>query len=165
MSDLHRHTALSMGLVVVLATSAGVAVAAGAAAPSPSVASQAVLPAANSVVLSAADQDQLGLHIYALPAAAKAALVSEGSAASSAATFLTGITGSQVVAKPDEVLHVLAAPDASSAERSVYVFIWRGGDPFPGGPEGNVLHATTYRGVVVDDQTGEVLRSFAAGTI
>jgi hypothetical protein len=126
------------------------------------VASSEAPTAATSVLLSASDQAALGFQIHALPATAKAAQVSENDAVEKSAAFL-GDDPAQVT-KPDEVLHVMAAADASSPERSVFVVIWQGGDPVPGGPEGNGLHKVAYRGVVVDDQTGEVLRSFAAGT-
>ncbi len=113
---------------------------------------------ADNSILSAADQDQLGFHVQPLPAISKAAAVSSSVAIERAAPFF-GATE-----QPTEVLHVLAAPDAALAERGVYVVIWKGGEPIPGGPEGNKPHSIDYRGVVIDDQTGEILRAFSSGT-
>jgi hypothetical protein len=143
-----------LALLIVGAVGAGVAVGVSAQAG----------PAAPVSILSAADQDQLDLHLHTLPSTAKPAAVAQSGARSNASTFLGALTGSDVIAKPDEILHVMTAPDASSPERSVYVLIWKGGDPSPGGPAPNGLHSVAYRGVVVDDQTGAVVRAFAVGT-
>jgi len=64
-----------------------------------------------------------------------------------------------------QVMHVLAAPDASGPEHGVYIVIVSGGDPIPGGPEGNDLHQVDYRGVVIDDENGDVLRMFSVGSV
>lgn len=143
-----RNWRIVISLAVVTTIAAAVTVA-GASAPS--------LEATSSKLLTHYDQDQLGLHLTARPTDLTAARVSALSASKAAAAALgTGDT-------PAEVLHAMVAPDASSAERSVYVVIFSGGEPLPGGPEGNQPHATVSRGVVIDDSTGEVLRLFAMG--
>ena len=110
-------------------------------------------------VLSGYDQDQLGFHIRPIPAGTRPAAVS-GNAALATASAALGRS-----AESGQVMHVLAAPDASSPEKTVYVVIVQGGGQMPGGPEGNGLHDVAYWGVVIDDQSGAVLRMFATGSI
>ncbi len=64
---------------------------------------------------------------------------------------------------PAEIDHVVTRQFSDSPERTAFVVVFAGGDPIPGGPVGSKLHAVSYRGVVVDDQTGEILRIFATG--
>jgi len=150
-----------MNRPVIARAALGALLVAGVLVVAATVSVQSATPAAStSKLLTASDQDELGFHISQVPATARSASISTASAVTNAARWVTNING----AAPDEVLHVMAAPDASSPERSVFVFIWKGGDAVPGGPEGNGLHSVSYQGVVVDDQTGEVLRSFATGS-
>ena len=120
------------------------------------------LPAESTAIdaiLTLSDQDQLGFHVSSLAPTESA--ISPNVAVANAGAFFA--SPGEPVAEPAQVMHVLAAPDASSIERSVYVVIWRGGDPVPGGPDGNGLHSVAYRGVVIDDHTGAILRAFATG--
>ncbi len=69
------------------------------------------------------------------------------------------------VDQPWQVLHGRASRIAEEPSRAVWIVVFLGGDPPPGGPMGVSTAPVTvdYTGSVIDDQTGEILRSFGKG--
>jgi hypothetical protein len=109
------------------------------------------------------DQDaaQLGLEIRPLPgglAGSLTALDTDTAIQHAKASLHT-------TEAPVEVHHVLTRQFSDSPEVTAFIVVFAGGDPIPGGPVGSKLHPVSYRGVVIDDQTGEILRIFATGGI
>jgi hypothetical protein len=64
-----------------------------------------------------------------------------------------------------EHVRVYAGPDFGI--RSAWVFFFTGGDPntVPWGPAGNKAPTVSYSGVIVDDQTGQVLMWLRTGHV
>ncbi len=136
----------SAGGLAVLFTVAVVATMTGASAPDPT-------------LLDLADQADLGLPLEAIPANAPPARITAAVAIAIASKeFATD-------EDPARTLRALVPPDASTPSRSAYVVVYAGGPALPGGPVelGGKRHPTRYRGIVIDDQTGEVLRIFYVG--
>lgn len=112
-------------------------------------------------LLTANEAAQLGLEMQPLPAAdAGAQTPVDAKAAIERAQLALRTTDN-----PVEIHHVLTRQFGDSPERSAFVLVFAGGGSIPGGPAGSNLHPVSYRGVVVDDQSGDVLRIFAAGGI
>ncbi len=111
-------------------------------------------------LLTAQEAAQLGLEMQPLPATADAQTPVDESAAIEQARLALGTNDS-----PVEIHHVITQQFGDSPERSAFILVFAGGGSMPGGPVGSKPHAVSYRGVVVDDQSGEVLRMFASGGI
>lgn len=109
--------------------------------------------------------DQLAAHgidLKALPLAATAASVSSASARATAKQAI----GSPV--DPDETWRVLASETYGGAKHTAWLFLFRGGSgPISAGPPDGAesrRFTTSYTGVLVDDETGEVMRWFQGGS-
>jgi hypothetical protein len=131
------------------------------------VATFAAMSASASSVLSEsaiAAADELaahGIELRTVPATAPGAAVS-AETARAAARQLVGASKD-----PEETYRVFASETYLSAKQTAWLFLFAGG-PGPvsaGPPEGadSRAYTTKYTGVVIDDQTGEILRWFQGG--
>lgn len=111
-------------------------------------------------MLTAQEAAQLGLEMQPLPAAADTQTPVDAPAAIELAKLALSTNDG-----PAEIYHVITRQFGDSPERSAFILVFTGGGSMPGGPVGSKPHGVSYRGVVVDDQSGEVLRMFASGGI
>ena len=109
--------------------------------------------------------DQLGAHgieLRAPAAVADAALISADAARGTA----RGLVGAGK--DPEETYRVLASKTYFGPKRTAWLFLFSGGSgPVSGGPpEGADSRTFTveYTGVLIDDQTGKVIRWFKGGS-
>lgn len=118
----------------------------------------AVLASAPTPVLSAHDQQELMLSFDG--STGPTAKVTSDQATAVASMYL----GRQD--QPVQVLHGQAPRIADEAARSVWIVLYAGGSPEPGAAWGGSPDSVVdYTGVIVDDQTGEVLRGFGVGHV
>jgi hypothetical protein len=146
-----RGAAFLLGLAAVAAASFG-------AAPQRA----GILPAATS---SFVPRDQLAAHgidLAPVPASLAAAAISIERAVATARE-ITGLT------PPRESFRVLASPTSDEPRRTAWLLLFEGGPgPISAGPPDGAYSrrfATDYTGVLVDDQTGVVLRWFQGGSL
>ena len=140
-------------LVLLVVLMVGTLVAVGASA------SSTVL---QSKVATTAELAAHGIELTALPAGDSAVLVSSDTGAATAKKLINAPKD------PDEAYRVLASATYFSPKRTVWLFLYAGGPgPAAVGPvEGadSRTFTSSYTGVLVDDQTGDVLRWFEGGT-
>jgi hypothetical protein len=117
---------------------------------------------ASSIVPS----DQLaahGIELGSLALTAPAAVITSATARATAKAAV----GTSV--DPDETWRVSASETYNGQRRSAWLFLFRGGTgPVSAGPAGGTQSrtlTTTYTGVLVDDQTGLVMRWFSGGSV
>ena len=108
------------------------------------------------------DLEQLAI-VRDSPSSAKAAPAATGTTSDAAASIAQDFLGRTEA--PWQVLHGSASRIEQDADETVWIVVFLGGDPPPGGPMSADAPAVTvdYTGVVIDDQTGEVLRAFGKG--
>lgn len=138
---------------IVLASAAilsGVTLAAMTVQASPSVAVSAFAPADRLL--------EHGIVLSPVPGTYAAAIVSADSAKA------TAVKAVSAPADPDETYRVLASATYYAPKQTAWLFLFKGGsDPVSVGPaEGadSRTFTTDFTGVLVDDQTGQVLRWF-----
>jgi hypothetical protein len=113
-----------------------------------------------SPLLTPDEAAHLGLVMDPLPATEVAAPIDQLDATGRAKRDLG------VVDEPVEVYHVMTRQFADSPLTSAYILVFESKDEtIGGGPVGSGPHALLYQGVVVDDHTGEVLRTFSVGRV
>jgi hypothetical protein len=115
-----------------------------------------------SSIVSADRLLEHGITLQALPDNIEPAKVSADSAQTSA-TRLIGASAAP------EVHRVLASATYDSPKTTAWLFLFAGGPgPISAGPAGGVADSrsfsTDFTGVLVDDQTGEILRWFQGGS-
>jgi len=119
-------------------------------------------PLAGSSVVSADALQAHGVPLVPVPDGASAPRVTAEDARSIAKAVTKASTD------PKETFRVLARPTADAAERSAWLLIFEGGrhGGSLGPPDGVATRtfATEYTGVLIDDQSGEVLYWFQGGT-
>jgi hypothetical protein len=140
--SLPRRATVVGGAVIILGVLLAAAVGTLAASPS----GAAALPASQAI-------DGFGLTVRPIPVGAPGAAVSQEAARTAAVD--TAQAGNEISAQHGQI-------DAGPGRglRTAWVFFFAGGDPssVSWGPPGANAPIVDYTGVVVDDQTGEVLR-------
>lgn len=117
--------------------------------------SMATASVATNAAVPSLSQTDLAAFAITVDNPTSAATVSSQTAARTAAAFL-GIDQQAL-----EILHVSATMAVGEPGDSSWVVIFAGGPTPPGGPPGTeATPVVEYTGVVVSDQTGEVLRYF-----
>ncbi|MBI2782405.1 MAG: hypothetical protein HYX55_11505 [Chloroflexi bacterium] len=115
-----------------------------------------------SKVATAAQLAAHGIELTPLPAGVAAAVVSETAGAAAANELLKSPKG------PNETYRVLASATYFSPKQTAWLYLYIGGPGFGSvGPvegAGSRTFSSDYTGVLVDDQTGAVLRWFQGGS-
>jgi hypothetical protein len=103
-----------------------------------------------------------GIELKAVPATAATPVVSAENARATARQLIAA------AGDPQETYRVFANETFLSLKRTAWLFLFTGGPgPVSGGPpEGadSRRFSTQYTGVLIDDQTGELLRWFQGGS-
>lgn len=104
-----------------------------------------------------------GIRLDAVPAGLGIARISAETAEVTARAVVPPIAPGR-----KETFRVLARPTADAAERTAWLFLYEGGTHTGpvGPPEGaeSRTFTTDYTGVLIDDQTGELMRWFQSGS-
>lgn len=142
-------------LVLLLALTVGGAVAAHGASAS--------LAISESAIVSADRLQMHGIELKAVPGTEKGPVVSADSARETARKVLENPRD------PDETYRVLASATYDAPKQTAWLFLFAGGSErmWGGPPEGAESRVITvdFIGVLIDDQTGELLRWFRGGTL
>ncbi|MGH2407315.1 MAG: hypothetical protein ACRDF7_04435 [Candidatus Limnocylindrales bacterium] len=119
-----------------------------------SAAADSATPPEPSALMSAADQVDLHIDLSGPPAETLG--IDRATAVATAKSAL----GRQD--EPSEIHQGAAAQYMNSPIRTVWIVVFAGGDPMNVGPAGNGDQKAypSYSGVIIDGQTGDVLRSF-----
>jgi hypothetical protein len=118
---------------------------------------------ATVVVVSAVRLLAHGIELKAVPFTEKAPAISAESAQATARKVI------DAAKDPDETFRVLASATYDAPKQTAWLLLFAGGsEEMSGGPPEGAESRTIivdFTGVLVDDQTGEVLRWFRGGTV
>lgn len=122
----------------------------------------AAIPEVESTIVSAERLEQHGIDLVPLPVTASSAIVSAATARVTARNLVGAAKD------PEETFRVFASTTYDGPKQSAWLFLFAGGTgSVSGGPfEGSESRAFSvkFTGVLIDDQTGEVMRWFRGGT-
>jgi hypothetical protein len=112
--------------------------------------------------VSAASLEAQGIELVPVPATVPTARVDAATARASAKAI------ARLEADPRETFRILARPTPQAAPRSAWLFLFEGGRHAGsvGPPDGAATRtfAVSHTGVLIDDQTGELLFWFQGGS-
>ena len=116
-----------------------------------------------SAIVSAVRLLAHGIELKAVPFTEKAPAISAESAQATARKVI------DAAKDPDETFRVLASATYDAPKQTAWLLLFAGGsEEMSGGPPEGAESRTIivdFTGVLVDDQTGEVLRWFRGGTV
>lgn len=116
-----------------------------------------------SAIVSAVRLLAHGIELKAVPFTEKAPAISAESAQATARKVI------DAAKDPDETFQVLASATYDAPKQTAWLLLFAGGsEEMSGGPPEGAESRTIivdFTGVLVDDQTGEVLRWFRGGTV